>query len=343
MPSGRSENERSISDEDLVRLTLALAASVTFQASSVVAFSDDNDCGLSATGRVDAGEVPEGTDVVACDLIGRPLDLGEAVIGIPEPGESVRLTVDGVNDEGISAEITTGADGEVSYEVADVESPANSAAAAAAVASPAVNGCDDTYAGATKYKYLRSTWKFYIGDGGLPAAGTAAQLASAIESAGATWSTENSPCFPNDRSRAPDVNYAGRTTTEADISVSGGDNICTDRDGTSTIDAGNLANDTDAANCAWANEDSGTVLESDIRFNTTDQDFTYTPAASSCNNDYDVLSVLTHEIGHTYGMKDKEAASSVYQTMYFQSFTCRTFARGLGRSDVVHLRGQYPW
>jgi hypothetical protein len=281
---------------------LASSASATDQgACSVV---------VPTTGTVDADDVPQGTDVIACDLVGSPLDLGPATLEIPPAGEKVELSADGVNGEGLSAETATGADGEVSYSVHEAGDPAAATAgAAAAAATPAVNGCDDDYIGATKSTKLTSKWKFYIGDGGLPAGGTRAQLASALETAGNTWYTENSPCFSADGSSAPDLDYGGSTTTEADISTAAN---CTARDNTSTIDAGDLPSGTVAVNCTW-----------------------------STSNSYDVLGVLTHETGHTYGLKDKEAASSRRQTMYYQSFYCSVSPRDLGRSDVRHLRSIY--
>jgi hypothetical protein len=95
-------------------------------------------------------------------------------------------------------------------------------------------------------------------------------------------------------------------------------------------------------NCTWW-DDNWQLTESDIRFNVTDEDFTYTPGSSTCDdNDYDVLSVMTHETGHTYGMKDKEDDINYYQTMFGTSFPCRSWARNLGRSDVKHLRSKYP-
>jgi len=314
------------------------------------AADDGEECGLPANGSVDTQEVPQGTDVVECDLVGRPLDLGPTSLEIPPAGESVTMTADGVDDDGVTAVVTTAADGEVSYKVDEIGEEAASTDGqepdlvwTGAIPSSvyATNGCDDPYTGATRSKYLRSTWNFYIGDGGLPATGSAAQFASAIEAAGKTWSTEITPCSSTDLSRAPDVNYAGTTTTEADIGVSGSTTVCTSRDGTSTIDAGDLSTGVVAANCTWTN-DSEDVIESDIRFNIGDYDFTYTPA-TDCSGHYDVRSVMAHEVGHTYGMKDKEAPSSVYQTMYYASHRCHSWARDLGKSDLSHLRSHYPW
>lgn len=328
----------------LVQIASTVAVGILFNGylANVPAIASEGPaCGLGASGVIDAADLPEGSNVIACGLVGRALDLGATVVSVPEPGETVRLTTDGVRDQGFAAEVSTAPDGEVRYEMEE-SAELVGAASGAPPSGPAVNGCDDNYMGATIYRYLTSTWKFFIGDGGLPAGGTVTQLAQAIEAAGKTWSTEDSPCYATDQSRAPDVNYAGTTTTEADITQQGSETVCTARDGTSTIDDGNLDGGTIAANCTWTNSD-GTVIESDIRFNTTDHDFTYSPGGSSCSRHYDVYSVLTHEIGHTYGMKDKEAPSSVYQTMYYQSFPCRAFARNLGKSDVRHLRSQYPW
>lgn len=101
-----------------------------------------------------------------------------------------------------------------------------------------------------------------------------------------------------------------------------------------TIDAGTLESGTVARNCTRYDSNDH-VIESDICFNTGVYNLTYSPQASSCSGSYDVLRPLIHEVGHTYGMKDKEAATSYRQTMYMASFMCSVSARDLGRSDVL--------
>ncbi|MXG89119.1 hypothetical protein [Nocardioides flavescens] len=293
-------------------------------------------CGVVSEGVIDVGDVPEGTDVVECDLTGRQLDLGEVVLAIPEPGNGLGVSGEYHDGDSMDAEVATAIDGTITYEASASEAIGSGGPSP----SYSQNGCDTNYLGALKVWRLGGAFNFRIGDGGQPGGGTQAQTEAAVDRAGYVWKNETSPCFTNDGSSAPLMQAIGTTTYESDFTVVNGESTCGARDGVSTIDAGNLDGGYVAMNCTWYNS-SNVVFESDIRFNTADDDFTYTPG-SGCSTQYDVDSVMTHEMGHTLGMKDKTGAENSWQTMYGTSFPCKAFARNLGRSDVRHLRAAYP-
>lgn len=298
--------------------------------------SANTNCGLPSEGQIEASEVPAGTDAVDCDLVGRPLDLGDTVLTIPEPGSGVGISGDSPTGDNVEAIVETAADGTLSF-ADDASLPAG------APTSPYnTNGCDSDYQGAIKVWSLEGSFGISIGDGGQPAGGTQAQTAGALNAAGRTWTDETTPCKGTDQSLAPLVQSLGTTSYESDFHIVDGESTCADRDGVSTLDAGNLdGTDGDyvAMACTWYDDDEF-VIESDIRMNTTNYDFTYAPAPG-CNA-YDVQSVITHEVGHTIGLKDKEGPINAYQTMYHSSYLCKSFARNLGSSDLWHLRARYP-
>ncbi|MBT2401989.1 matrixin family metalloprotease [Streptomyces sp. ISL-100] len=94
--------------------------------------------------------------------------------------------------------------------------------------------------------------------------------------------------------------------------------------------------------CTWSWSSPGIkndLREADVRFNTTDFDFTNNPT-SSCRNKDDIRSVGTHEAGHVFGMGHVATGHSNL-TMYTNSFTCSTKARTLGKGDVLGLRSIY--
>lgn len=196
---------------------------------------------------------------------------------------------------------------------------------------------DGTYA--TKDQKEYGTYNWYIGDGGLPAG---------LSKNDALWSfyetldniTEsNNNCGYSDQVGAHKANFLDYTSYEADVNSS---NQCTSRDGLSTWDAGNLASGTVAITCSWTWPTPGVkndLREADVRFNTTDYDFTNKPTAS-CSNKYDVRSVGTHEAGHVFGLKDICGAHDNL-TMYGSSILCSTRARTLAKGDVLGLRSIY--
>jgi hypothetical protein len=315
--------------------SVAIGVSVASSPQAAATESPGANWGLPEQGQIEAAEVPEGTDVVECDLVGRQLDLGDAVLPIPGPGEGVGISGDSPTGDNVEATVETALDGTLTYSD-DASLPAG------APTSPYnSNACDSNYQGAIKSWKLSGSWGISIGDGGQPAGGTQAQTAGALNAAGSTWTNETSPCYSQDLSRAPLVQSLGTTTYESDMQIVDGKSTCAARDGVSTLDAGNLDGGYVGLNCTWY-DGSGFVIESDIRLNTTDYSFTYTPG-SGCTSQYDVESVITHEVGHTLGLKDKGGAENAYQTMYESSFRCKSFARNLGKSDVWHLRARYPW
>jgi hypothetical protein len=209
------------------------------------------------------------------------------------------------------------------------------------------DGCDVRLHGVLDRKQY-STWRFYIGDGAQPAAGTAQETAQAAGSAALAWYDEQSPCFDADQSSVPAMQLLGTgDSRESDLTTDGSQSRCVPRSGidsVSTIDSGNLdPSSVTAATCTWTDSHSypDEIVQADVRFNTADKDFTYHPAASNCYYDYDVQGVLTHEFGHVLGFDDVEDYAARYETMYGFIYSCRKLYRSLARGDVLAARQYY--
>ncbi|MFW5740775.1 MAG: matrixin family metalloprotease, partial [Myxococcota bacterium] len=74
---------------------------------------------------------------------------------------------------------------------------------------------------------------------------------------------------------------------------------------------------------------SGAILESDIVINTR---HTFHVDASGCSHAYDLRSVVTHEVGHFYGLG--EDTTDTETTMYYKTLACETKKRSLSDPDV---------
>ncbi|WP_030610821.1 peptidase M10 [Streptomyces fulvoviolaceus] len=317
--------------------------------------------------------LPAGTSVILCDAVGRVVTYEGTGIEVPEPGTSVTahaLTDDGehagfalqVSTDGIiSYDLTEGESADTSTEGSDVadttrnpaetpvtdsdstdadevDSGSSEAEVADVDAAASPGACSDsTYATYDLKEY--GTYNWYIGDGGLPAGLSKNDALWAFYEALDNITESNNNCGYSDQVDAHKANFLAYTSYEADISSS---NNCTDRDGLSTWDAGDLKSDTVAFTCAWSWATPGVkndLREADVRFNTVDKDFTNKPT-SSCSNKYDVRSVGTHEAGHVFGLKDIYGAHGNL-TMYGSSIKCSTRARTLGKGDVLGLRSIY--
>ncbi|WP_345685896.1 matrixin family metalloprotease [Streptomyces coeruleoprunus] len=183
------------------------------------------------------------------------------------------------------------------------------------------------------------TYTWYVGDGGMPGGLTQAQAYAAFADAIDNITKTYNDCGISDTVDAKS-SYAGTSTYEADINAS---SQCTPRDEQNTWDAGDLAAGHLAVTCSWTVDGTTSnlreLVEADVRYNTTDNNFTNSPS-SSCVNLYDIRAVGTHEAGHVFGM-DHVSAAHPDLTMSPSINACDTSDRTLGRGDYLTLEAIY--
>ncbi|MEV6106338.1 peptidase M10 [Streptomyces sp. NPDC051940] len=311
-------------------------------------------------------------NVLSCDLVGRVVTYDGTGVAIPEAATAVSVDAVDASGEthGFTVEVAT--DGKLSYTLEGAAADASTAGAdrtdslanptvtapdqstesnstdadapdasgtevADADAATALGACSDgAYTTADRKEY--GSYEWYVGDGGMPGALSQDNAKWAFWDAIDNITGSYNNCGYGDEVGAAH-NYRGPTSYEADINSS---SQCTDRDGLSTWDAGNLAGNHVAVTCSWTWPMLGVkndLREADVRYNTTDFDFTNSPT-SSCYNKYDIRSVGTHEAGHVFGMGHVGSGHDNL-TMYTNSFLCTTKARTLGKGDVLGLRSIY--
>lgn len=316
-------------------------------------------------------DLPATLNINSCGLMGRVVTYDGTGVMVPESGTAV--SVDAITEDGTTHGFTleVAADGKVSYDLTENNTepaagldrtdelanpttttpdqteesedsdPDSTDAVGTEVAdvdaATATGACSDgSYATADRKEY--GTYEWYVGDGGMPGALSRTDAKWAFWDAIDNITESYNNCGYTDQVGAAS-NYRGTTTFEADINSS---SHCTSRDGVPTWDAGNLAGGHVAVTCSWTWPMPGVkndLREADVRFNTTDFDFTNSPT-SSCSNKYDIRSVGTHEAGHVFGMGHVGSGHDNL-TMYTNSFKCSTKARTLGKGDVLGLRSIY--
>ncbi|MFI6938840.1 peptidase M10 [Streptomyces sp. NPDC050418] len=320
-------------------------------------------------------DLPTGSDALDCEVVGRTVTYDGVGVAVPEPGEAVTvsaLSVDG-SDHGFTLQVA--ADGTISYElpgsVVDVDvsgadtldsprqpayetsdlthegdshnadapdaPPEGETEVAEVDAAVAPGACSDgTYKTLDLKEY--GTYNWYVGDGGMPGALSRSAASVAFRDAVGNIVGMYNNCGLTDTVTAQ-ASYKGFTDYEADISSSG---TCKGRDGLSTWDAGDLPSNNFAISCSWSYVYEGKkndLREGDVRYNTTDHDFTDSPT-SSCYRKVDVRGLGTHEAGHVFGLADLYGDDDNL-TMYGISTYCTTKARTLGLGDVRGLRSIY--
>lgn len=314
-----------------VLTAVALVAAASSIAPAAHASTLAGSCpGLPAEGELTIDQLPSDLVTDECNLVGRIVVHGDVGVAIPSPGEGVAVSplASGDSDhQGFSLKVA--ADGKFDYALEGQSSSSASARATSAACS------DGTFA-LNDYEML-NTYNWYVGDGAMPAAQSQSDAATLFADA-----INNITAGYNDCGIADTIDaysdYIGTTTYESDINSS---SQCTTRDGQSTWDAGDLANGHLAINCTWTTTGgSGTTyaIESDVRYNTTDYDFTKNPT-STCNNQWDLRAVGTHEAGHAYGLG--HAPLSPDLTMNEAIAPCSTAYRTLGLGDMKGLEFIY--
>ncbi|WP_235504460.1 matrixin family metalloprotease [Nostocoides sp. Soil756] len=311
-------------------LTALAATSLPASAAPVGSGAPAAACALPSSGALTTRQLPAGASATACRAVGRVVTVGGVGLTVPEPGMAAGVEALRADGGHAGFQIEVSKDGRISYpQAVTVASPA------VAAASP--SACSD---GAYTTNDLKEygTYNWYIGDGGMPGALSRSEAQAAFADAINNITGSYNNCGYSDTVDAKSA-YQGTTTYESDMSSTG---ACTDRDGKSTWDAGNLESGTVAQTCWWSTPTPGLkndLVEADVRYNTTDYDFTNSPT-STCSNKYDIRSVGTHEAGHVFGMGHVGSGHSEL-TMYTNSFTCTTKARTLGKGDVAGLRSIY--
>ncbi len=311
-------------------------------------------------GALSATTLPTRVSLHTCDLVGRTVAVGGLALKVPARGHGVGAAALGTAGE-TQLTITTSHDGIVTITTETESSESNEGLEqieALGTGEPAPcdetgeTGCldpctDDNYdlnPLNAKVK-LKQPWFFKASS--VPTATLTADQALTQIKVG----TQNIVKVRNDCSMVDKVDqtapYKGTTTRGTGITVDAGVNECADPgDAKNVVDFGKLGGNLLGLACSryTASSLSGPwfISEADIRFNksslwTTQPDDPACPAQT-----YDLQGVVTHERGHTFGLRHTDAVTDhVPQTMYPSSRPCNGYARTLGWGDISGLNDLY--
>jgi hypothetical protein len=131
--------------------------------------------------------------------------------------------------------------------------------------------------------------------------------------------------------------YLGRTTKTTQVRSDGG---CNAGDGFNVVNFGALPSGVLGVACTWSTSD-GASLESDVKLN-NNFEWTTAPSSASCDDAFDVESVMTHERGHTFGLGHVSDSTHTHLTMSTAiNGPCQKTEATLGKGDVLGLRELY--
>ncbi|NEA30239.1 matrixin family metalloprotease [Streptomyces sp. SID13031] len=335
-------------------ITLVIAFTVGIGALPVLAtggaVAATNPCRLP--GGILHSEALATHSAVECGAVGRLVDAGDGVaLTVQQPGESVTMdllypsgarTYSSTTDEKglVSVAVQTPAKHQPTNQFPDLAGP---------------GACDrDTYE-LRDYKW-RSPWLFRTTWGTKLATNRQSDFDAAVRRSLANMTQGKNTCGLRGKNGASGA-LLGHTARQGNFLYADGQTTCGKRDRHSVIDEGDLPGGsfeaTLAWTCTWSETRHGVTraVEADIRMNSADYEWTYDPAndpkcipALPPEKDrwrYDVESVLTHEMGHVYGLVNLSAVEDLNLTMYPGVRRCTGHMRTLGSGDVLGMQALY--
>lgn len=289
---------------------------------------------------------------VECGAVGRLVDADDGVpLPVQQPGGSVTLDV--VYPTGARTyTLTTDAQGLVTSAGQAPDSPTK---ASQFPDLPGPGPCDrDSYV-LRPYKWYWP-WLFRTTTGTALATDSQADFDAATRRATANITQGRNTCGLRGGTRAAGA-FIGHTTRRGNFVYADGQTTCGASDHQNVIDEGDLPGGfldaTLAWTCTWAETHHGVTMavSADIRMNSGDYNWTYNPNDDpACDPAlppdpqrwrYDVESVLTHEVGHVFGLVNLSEAEDINQTMFPGIRRCSGHMRTLGRGDVLGMRALY--
>ncbi len=213
---------------------------------------------------------------------------------------------------------------------ADTLSAAVSSSPSAVTSSPAP--CSDS-----KYNLIGPKWKSTLRwsykSSTTPAGLTTAAVVQVLKRAFNNITNENNDCGRTDKVSAT-WSYLGTTSNGLGVTKAG---ACGSSDGHNTIGFGALPAGYLALTCVRSLGTS--ITEIDIRLATSGQ---WALAAAGCFNQYMLEPVVTHEIGHAYGLDHVGEINHGRLTMStFIDGTCENQESTLGLGDMKGLEALY--
>jgi hypothetical protein len=204
---------------------------------------------------------------------------------------------------------------------------------------PAVETAARTACGDSAYKFLGPAaawtqplrWAFRASS--TPAGLSSSAVLAEIKKAFRNVTTSRNDCGLADQVSATST-YLGATSRKPGVSSSG---TCQGQDGYNVVGFGSLGGYYSGYTCIWWIGDE--IVEMDMRLDTDTQ---WALSLSGCQGELVMESLVTHEVGHAFGLAHVSETKHGRQTMsVYIDDLCENQEATLGRGDVLGLQALY--
>ena len=210
---------------------------------------------------------------------------------------------------------------------------------ASIAAAPVVRANAQTACGDSAYKFLgpAAAWRQPLA-WSFRASSTPSNLSTSAVLAIIKKSFRNVTTSRNDCGMADQVSatssYLGTTSRKPGVSSTG---TCTGQDGHNVVGFGPLGAYYSGYTCIWWIGDE--IVEMDMRLDT---DTNWALSLSGCQAELVMEALVTHEVGHAYGLAHVSETKHGRQTMsVYIDDLCENQESTLGRGDVLGLQALY--
>lgn len=292
----------------------------------------------TAEGTLDAAAMPAVVRPAHCDLDGRVIADHGVLIAVPPPGHKVggeAMLLDGTTQV---LELARRADGTVV--LSDVGDEHAEGADAGGHGESGVNPCHDAAFQMSDYRESDDRLWHYKASTTPPGLSIGAVAQDLVNGFNAVTGSHND-CGLADEVDARQ-RYGGNTTHPTGINFEG--RCPAEGDGHSVVDFGNLPDTTLARTC-WRGVRTAQgwyeITEADVKIRSAAPVFTGAVQPGCTGARYSIEAIVTHEAGHSFGLRHVPEREHPELTMSEQTPACSRAPVTLGLGDIEALRSVY--